>query len=110
MRKRAPSSQYFLTKDKKLEIHEDNQIYRAKVPVRFFLNPLDFIKNAFYIVSKSKKRLRSYSVKDLKDQKRKTLFLAHFEIQQVWNHPIKEKVQAIVKTQSKQKQKVKKIK
>jgi hypothetical protein len=94
MRKRAPSSQYFLTKDKKLEIHEDDQIFRAKIPVRFFLNPLDFLKNIFFIISKSKKRLRPYSVKDLKDQKIKTLHLAHFEIQQVWNHPIKDKLPA----------------
>lgn len=110
MKKRITSSQYFLTKDKKLEIHENNQIFRAKIPVRFHLNPWDMIKNAFYILSKSKKRLRAYMVKDLKDQKRKQIYLAHFEIQQVWSRPLKDKAPLAIKPIARQQAKTKKKK
>ena len=106
MSRQSPTSIYFLTKEKKLEIHEDNQIFSSRIPLRFELNPLEYIKNLFLILIKSKKRLRSYTVKDQKDQKRKKIYLMHSEIQQVWNHPLKApKTPIIKKSNFKQKSK-----
>jgi len=85
------SSQYVLTKDKKLEITEGNQIFRSAIPLRYHLNPIEWLKNFLFTLVKSKKRMRKYSAYDMKDKKRKKLYLMHHEIQQVWNHPIKEK-------------------
>lgn len=90
MSRQSPSSKYFLTKDKKLEIQEHQNVFRARIPVRFHLNPLEMLMNLFYALVKSKKRLRSYSVRDQKDQKMKKIYLTHTEIQQVWNHPLNE--------------------
>jgi hypothetical protein len=95
MSKKKTTSHYFLTKDKKLEIHENNVIFRAKVPLRFRLNPLEFFKNIAFIIVKSKKRLRPYTFIDQKDNQEKKIYLTHNEILQVWNHPIKEKAPII---------------
>lgn len=91
MPKHATSSQYFLSKDKKLEIHEGNSLYRSKVPIRFHLNPFSWIKNLGLRLVKSKRRLKAYRVLDLKDAQTKTLYLTHIEIEQVWKRPVKEK-------------------
>jgi hypothetical protein len=85
------SSQYVLTKDKKLEITEGEKTFRSAIPLRYHLNPLQWLKNILLTLVKSKKRMRPYSALDMKDKKRKKLYLMHHEIQQVWNHPIKEK-------------------
>jgi hypothetical protein len=98
MKNNFTTSHYFLTKEKKLEIQEQNQIYRAKIPLRFYLNPWALLKNLVLTIIKSKKRLRAYSVYDQKDKKTKIIYLTHNEIQQVWNHPVAER--AISKTPS----------
>lgn len=95
MAKKHTSSHYYLTKDKKLEIHENNQVFRSKVPLRFRLNPLEFIKNVAFMIVKSKKRLRPYTFLDQKDNQTKRIYLTHSEILQVWNHPVKEKAPII---------------
>lgn len=88
MPKKKTSSFYYLTKDKKLEIHENDLIFRAKVPLRFSLNPWQAFKNLAFILIKSKKRLRPYTFLDQKDHMQKKIYLTHNEILQVWNHPI----------------------
>lgn len=95
MAKKKTSSHYYLTKDKKLEIHENNLIFRAKVPLRFSLNPLNFLKNLAFTLIKSKKRFRSYTCIDQKDNQEKKIYLTHNEILQVWHHPIKGKTAII---------------
>jgi hypothetical protein len=111
MSKQSPTSQYFLTKEKKLEIHENNMIFRSKVPLRFYLNPVQFVQNIFFMILKSKKRLRKYTLIDLKDQQTKTIYLTHSEIQQVWRHFIEEKMQKAPKIKKQApKAKVKKTK
>ena len=102
MPKKTTTSHYYLTKDKKLEIHENNVIFRAKVPLRFRLNPLEFLKNVAFMIVKSKKRLRPYTFIDQKDNVQKKMYLTHNEILQVWNHPVKEKP-AIINTKAKKK-------
>lgn len=102
MSKKKTTSHYYLTKDKKLEIHENNMIFRSKVPLRFRLNPIEFLKNLAFIVVKSKKRLRPYTFIDQKDNLEKRIFLTHNEILQVWNHPVKEKP-AIINPKTKKK-------
>lgn len=99
------SSQYVLTKDKKLEITEGDKTFRSAIPLRYRLNPFQWIKNLFLTLVKSKKRMRSYLALDMKDKTRKKLYLMHHEIQQVWNHPLKEKGQTKVAKTTKRKKK-----
>jgi hypothetical protein len=42
-----------------------------------------------------------YSLKDLKDQSRKRIYLTHTEILQVWKHPIKEAKKPMIKLNKK---------
>lgn len=83
------SSQYFLTKDKKLEIHHEGDVYSGKIPLRFSLSLSGHLKNFVLTLTRHPLRLHKYILQDLKDEQLKYIYLTHKEIQNVWNHPIK---------------------
>jgi hypothetical protein len=83
------SSKYFLTKDKKLEIHQEGVVYSAKIPLRFTLSLMQHLKNMLYTLTRHPLRLHKYILQDLKDENLKYVFLTHREIQNVWDHPVK---------------------
>lgn len=80
---------YFLTKDKKLEIHHKGDVYSAKIPLRFTLSLMQHLKNFYLKVTRHPERLHAYALVDQKDDQVKLVYLTHKEIQNVWNRPIK---------------------